>query len=376
LTGQGVENQPVKTFDERPLVALTMGDVAGVGPEVIARAWSGSPLLALARPMVVGSRAVLERALGCVGVRAAVQEIARPEDAEPSTGVIPCLDATAEDVSSVPPGQVDPRAGRAAYDFLITAIDLARAGRIDAITTLPLNKEALHSAGIRQPGHTEVLADRCGVTDHAMMLYLGPPEGSAGAGLGVVHATLHVALRQVLDLITEESVEAKIRLADRALRPLTGGRPPRVGVAALNPHAGEGGLFGDEEPRLIAPAVARARASGVDVTGPVAADTLFARALAGEFDAVVAMYHDQGHVALKTIGFDRAVNVTLGLPIVRTSVAHGTAYDIAWTGRAGTSSLIEAVRVAARIVAWRRREGSAARTDHGPAAVRTVSTHL
>ena len=140
-------------------------------------------------------------------------------------------------------------------------------------------------------------------------------------------------------------------LADRAMRPLTGGRAPRVAVASLNPHAGEGGLFGDEERRIIDPAVARARAAGIDVTGPIAADTLFVRAIAGEFDAVVAMYHDQGHVALKTIGFDRAVNVTLGLPIVRTSVAHGTAYDIAWRGTAETSSLIEAVRVAARIVA-------------------------
>jgi 4-hydroxythreonine-4-phosphate dehydrogenase len=347
----------VKTRDERPLMALTMGDVAGVGPEVIARAWADSPLRDLARPFVIGSRAVLERALACVGARAAVQEVARPEDADPSARVIPCLEATDQDVSAVPPGRADPRAGRAAHDFLITAIDLALAGRVDAITTLPLNKEALHAAGIHQPGHTEVLADRCGVADHAMMLYLGPRPGTAGPGLGVVHVTLHVALRRVFDLVTEEAVEAKIGLADRALRPLTGGRPPRVAVAALNPHAGEGGLFGDEESRVIAPAVARARAQGVDVVGPTAADTLFDRALAGDFDAVVAMYHDQGHVALKTVGFDRAVNVTLGLPVVRTSVAHGTAYDIAWTGRANTSSLIEAVRVAARIVAWRRREG-------------------
>jgi 4-hydroxythreonine-4-phosphate dehydrogenase len=159
--------------------------------------------------------------------------------------------------------------------------------------------------------------------------------------------------------VTGEAVESKILLADRAFRPLTGGRPPRVAVAALNPHAGEGGLFGDEEWRVIAPAVARAQRAGVDVTGPVAADTLFGRAVAGEFDAVVAMYHDQGHIALKTISFDRAVNITLGLPIVRTSVAHGTAYDIAWRGTAETSSLIEAVRVAARIVSGRRKLAAA-----------------
>ncbi len=187
-----------------------------------------------------------------------------------------------------------------------------------------------------------------------MMLYLEAPEGSKRPGLGVIHATLHVPLRQVFDLLTMDSVESKIRLADDALRPLTGGRAPRVAVAGLNPHAGENGLFGLEEQTIIGPAVARARASGIDVEGPIAADTLFARAIAGEFDAVVAMYHDQGHVAIKTIGFDRAVNVTLGLPIVRTSVAHGTAFDIAWKGKAETRSLVEATRVAAKIVAGKR----------------------
>jgi 4-hydroxythreonine-4-phosphate dehydrogenase len=343
----------VKPRDDRPLVALTMGDVAGVGPEVIARAWGDSPLRALARLFVVGSRAVLERALACVGGAARVQEILEPEEAEPSAKVIPCLEATEQDVASVRPGQIDPRAGRAAYDFVVTAVQLALAGRVDAITTLPLHKEALHAAGVRHPGHTEILAEHCGVTDQAMMLYVGPPIGASDVGLGVLHVTLHVALRRVFDLLTVEAVESKIHLADRGIRPLTGGRAPRVAVAALNPHASEGGLFGTEEARIIAPAVARAQKAGVEVTGPISCDTLFRRALAGEFDVVVAMYHDQGHIALKSIGFDHAVNVTLGLPIVRTSVAHGTAFDIAWQGRAGTSSLIEAVRVAARIVSGR-----------------------
>jgi 4-hydroxythreonine-4-phosphate dehydrogenase len=338
-------------------VALTLGDVAGVGPEVIARAWGESPLHALARPLVIGSRSVLERALACVGVRASVQEILQPEDADPTPHSIPCLEATQEDVASIAPGRIDPRAGRAAHDYLVTAIDLALEGRIDALTTLPLNKESLHAGGVRHPGHTEILAERCDAPDHAMMLYIGPHLGAGDAGLGVVHVTLHVALRRVFELITEETVESKILLADRSLRLLTNGRAPRVAVAALNPHAGEGGLFGDEERRIIAPAVARAREAGVDATGPIAADTLFARALEGEFDAVVAMYHDQGHVALKTQSFDRAVNVTLGLPIVRTSVAHGTAFDIAWQGVAETTSLIEAVIVAARLVAGRRRVG-------------------
>ncbi len=347
----------MKPRDDRPLVALTMGDVAGIGPEIIARAWDDSPLLALARPFVVGSRAVLERALDCMGEWATVQEIAQPEDATPTARVIPCLEATEQDVASVPPGTIDPRAGRAAYDFLNVAIDLALEGRIDAITTLPLHKEALRAGGVGHPGHTEILADRCGVAEYAMMLYIGPPVGAGNTGMGVVHVTLHVPLRRVFDLLTEEAIASKIHLADQAVRPLTGGRTPRIAVAALNPHAGEGGLFGDEEIRIIAPAVARASEAGIDVTGPIAGDTLFSRAIAGEFDAVIAMYHDQGHIALKTIGFDRAVNITLGLPLVRTSVAHGTAYDIAWKGLAETSSLIEAVRVAAHIVSGRRQLG-------------------
>ena len=342
--------------DERPLVALTMGDVAGVGPEVIARAWGESPLRSLARPMVVGSRAVLERALRQVGSDAIIQHINDPALADPTGHVIPCLDPTGDDLDDVRPGEVSGRAGRAAHDYLIAAIDLALEGRIDAITTLPLNKESLRACGITHPGHTEILAERCGVADYAMMLYLDHPGGGEW-GLGVLHATLHVALRDVFALLTLDRVAAKIRLADEAMPPLTGGRPPRIAVAGLNPHAGENGLFGDEERTIIGPAVEQARAEGVDVVGPFPADTLFVRALNGEFDAVIAMYHDQGHVALKSVGFERAVNVTLGLPIVRTSVAHGTAFDIAWTGRAETTSLIEATRVAARIVAGQKALG-------------------
>ncbi len=340
--------------DDRPLVALTMGDVAGVGPEVIARAWAGGPLHALARPFVVGDSATLRRAVALLETGATVRTIDAPEAADPTARSIPCLDATGQDLSGVRPGIIDARAGRAAFDFLARAIDLAMVGRVDAIVTLPLQKESLHLAGVPHPGHTEILAERCRAPEHAMMLYLDAPEGSGRPGLGVIHATFHVALRRIFDLLTVENVESKIRLADEAFRPLTGGRAPRVAVAGLNPHAGENGLFGDEEWAVIGPAVASVAASGIDVVGPVPADTLFARALGGEFDAVVAMYHDQGHVALKTIGFDRAVNVTLGLPIVRTSVAHGTAFDIAWQGKASTSSLIEAVRVAGRIVSGRR----------------------
>lgn len=345
--------------DDRPLVALTMGDVAGIGPEVIAMAWGESPLRTLARPLVIGDEEVLARAVHVVGGKAKVESISRPHEALPSASSIPCWNPTDLDLSGVQPGQLSAVAGRAAYEYLVAAINLALAGEVDALTTLPLNKESLRAGGINHPGHTEILAERCGISDFSMMLYLGPPTGRGEAGLGVIHATLHVPLRRVFDLLTIPRIFETIALADRTLRPLTGGKAPRVAVAGLNPHAGENGLFGDEEIRIIAPAVELAKSAGIDVVGPIAADTLFVRALDGEFDAVVAMYHDQGHVALKTIGFDRAVNVTLGLPIVRTSVAHGTAFDIAWQGRAETTSLIEAVRVAARIVAGRRALGEA-----------------
>jgi 4-hydroxythreonine-4-phosphate dehydrogenase len=358
----------------RPLVALTMGDVAGIGPEVIAKGWADTRLHALARPLAIGHPGILERACALVLPRGSVriQVVAAPEEADPSPGVIPCLavDGIPDGLAGVAPGQVDARAGRAAFQFLTAAAGLAMSGRIDAITTLPLNKLALHQAGVVHPGHTEILAEYCGVPDHAMMLYLeaddpgGKGSSAAGArrglGLGVVHVTLHVALKQVFELITIGSVLSKIRLADRAIRPLTGGLPPRIAVSSLNPHAGEDGLFGDEEKRIIAPAVAAAQSEGIDVHGPFPNDTLYYQALSGSFDAVVAMYHDQGHIALKTVGFDRAVNVTLGLPIVRTSVAHGTAFDIAGKGLANPASLIAAVRVAARIVAGQSRPGRVA----------------
>ncbi len=348
----------------RPRIALTMGDVAGVGPEVIAASWRRPELHGLCAPMVVGSAAVLKRALdsATAGEPISVQPIATPEEADPSPERVPCLEPPgAVDVAGVPPRRVDARAGRAAYDYLVHAIDLALAGRIDAIATLPLNKEALHLGGCPHPGHTEILAERCGTPDHAMMLYLPAEKPDADpakpGGLGVVHVTLHMALRDVFAAITVDSVAAKIRLADRALRPLTAGRRPRIAAASLNPHAGENGLFGDEEIVTIRPAVELARSEGLDVRGPFPNDALFRDALAGAFDAVVAMYHDQGHIALKTVGFWRGVNVTLGLPIVRTSVAHGTAFDIAWRGAADPSSLFEAVKVAALMVEWDRRAG-------------------
>jgi 4-hydroxythreonine-4-phosphate dehydrogenase len=339
-----------------------MGDAAGIGPELIARCWGQTEARESARFIVVGSGDVLERVVERLGLRLRVHRIVRPDQAMDSREVIDVLEPqklSSLGLESVTPGVVDGRAGKGAYLSLLFAIEFARSGQVDGIVTLPICKEALHEAGIQVPGHTEILAEQCGVSEYAMMLYLPPEVGGGPSGLGVAHATLHVPLRRVPELVTVERVERAILLAARGMRELGCARP-RVAVAALNPHAGEHGLFGDEERTVIEPAVKRKRQEGVDVVGPIAADTLFARALEGGFDTIVAMYHDQGHVAIKTRAFDHAVNITLGLPIVRTSVAHGTAFDIVGTGQARSRSLIEAVRTAARIVAQRAgREGSA-----------------
>jgi 4-hydroxythreonine-4-phosphate dehydrogenase len=322
----------------QPRLLITMGDVAGIGPEIIARAWPD--LLALCRPVVVGDAFWLRQALILAGRQARVCLIDKPEQARPAADLIPCLGATREDLSQITPGQVNARAGRAAYEFLCRAIDWTLAGQAEGIVTAPLHKEGLRAAGLNYPGHTEILAERTGIRRFGMMLYVD--------GLGVVHVTLHLGLRKVVAQLSRAAILEKIDLLHGALECMLG-RKPRIGVAALNPHASDGGLFGDEEATTIQPAVEEARQRGREASGPWPCDTLFIRARRGEFDGVVAMYHDQGHIALKLLGGLRAVNVTLGLPLVRTSVAHGTAYDIAGRGLADATSLVEATRVAARL---------------------------
>jgi 4-hydroxy-L-threonine phosphate dehydrogenase PdxA len=372
--------------EQRPLIALTMGDPAGIGPEIIVGAWTETVVHEWCRPLVVGNAEILRRAVALWQRSVTVEEIDSPDDARPSPEVIPCLACGSPDVLDVVPGTLDARAGQAAYDAVILATRLALDGKVDAITTAPLQKEALHRAGHDYPGHTELLAQLCGVDDFAMMLYMGPGDDVlAPFGLTVVHVTLHTALKDAINQLTPEAILAKARLADcfmsRLMRPAgaekapqakqghagKGGKGlsrenrPRIGVCALNPHAGEGGLFGDEEQRIIRPAVERGISEGLQLEGPLPTDTLMVRARDGHYDAVVAMFHDQGHIALKLLGMHRAVNITLGLPIIRTSVAHGTAFDIAWKRRAETGSMIEAIRIASRLAvdreAWRRECG-------------------
>lgn len=339
---------------EKPVLLITMGDVAGVGPEVIAGVWNRPKLHKHCFPIVVGHAGIMQRALDLREVSARVVPLDRLDEnfsssPFPSPALLPCLNIAGDELLAVRGGTIDSRAGEAAYQALVTAAKLVLSGAASGIVTAPLHKGALVAAGHHYPGHTELLAELCHVHDFAMMLYLPPGLVAGGAGLGVVHVTLHCSLQEALRGIQTPRIVESIRLADSGMRRLMQGNP-RIGVCALNPHASDGGLFGDEEQLLIAPAVSQAAALGIHVQGPYPADTLLARARRGEFDAVVAMYHDQGHIALKMLGMHQAVNITLGLPIVRTSVAHGTAFDIAWRGQAETSGMLQAIQVACQLV--------------------------
>jgi 4-hydroxythreonine-4-phosphate dehydrogenase len=330
----------------KPRLAITMGDAAGVGPEVIVRAWSNPQVHTAANLIVLGHPTVLREAIELVKSDANVAAANAVSDRR----TLPCLPVGSDEILAVPHGAVDGRTGQAAYEALIHAIDGTLAGEFGGIVTAPLSKAALHAAGHFYPGHTELLAERCGVTDFAMMLYLPPHElPHSPAGLGVAHVTLHMALRDVFANLSESAILEKCRLVHRVMSAGFGLAAPRIGVCALNPHGGEGGLFGDEESRIIAPAVEQARAAGINAMGPFPTDTLMVRARDGEFDAIVAMYHDQGHISLKLLGMHRAVNITLGLPIVRTSVAHGTAFDRAWQGTAESTGMVAAITTAAEL---------------------------
>jgi 4-hydroxythreonine-4-phosphate dehydrogenase len=287
----------------KPRVAITVGDPAGIGPEIAEKAAADPAVRAVCEPVIY------------------------------QTAVV------------APLGQVSAAAGRAAYDTLVRAVADARRGAVDAIATAPVNKAAFAAAGLPWKGHTDLLGHLCGAPRVAMMFH--------APMLKVVLATVHVALREVPALLTREHVAATLRLTASEL-PAFGLARPRIAMAALNPHAGEGGLFGTEDDDVLAPAVAEVRADGHDVSGPHPADTVFVRAVRGEFDCVVACYHDQGLVPVKLLAFGSAVNVTLGLPIIRTSVDHGTAFDIAGRGVADPGSLVHAVRLAAELAVGRR----------------------
>jgi len=310
----------------RPRIAVTLGDPAGVGPEIVARLCSDPATRERAELVVVGQRGLLDRGAAACGLPAPKVELKE-------TG--PAL--------AVALGRPGADSGRLAGAFVEEALRLVQAGRALALATAPLSKEALAAAGYPDTGHTTLLARLTRTPRPVMML--------AGDKLKVVLVTIHKALREVPGLLTREGVAHTARVTDAALRRYWGLAAPRLAVCGLNPHAGEGGLFGDEEARIIAPAVAALKAAGVAAEGPLPSDTVFWRAVQGQFDAVVCMYHDQGLIPLKLLHFEDAVNVTLGLPVIRTSVDHGTAYDLAGTGKANPASMIAAVKLAAEMAA-------------------------
>jgi 4-hydroxythreonine-4-phosphate dehydrogenase len=334
------------------VLGITMGDPAGVGPEITARALAQPEVAAACRPVVIGDRSVMEAIMTLIRSPLRLHTIKSVGACNFEAGTLECLDLANVDVAALPKSTVSAEAGRAAYTYIETGVRLCQAGAIDGIVTAPVNKEALAAAGVPHSGHTEILARLTGTKDFAMLLM--------GRELRVIHVTTHVALRRVPDLVTRERVGRVIHLAQQTMTGL--GQPrARIAVCGLNPHAGEDGLFGDEEKTQIVPAIEDARRAGLDVHGPLPADTLFSRARGGEFDIVVAMYHDQGHVPVKTLGFRydgksgtwtglSGVNVTVGLPFLRVSVDHGTAFDRAWKGIANPESMLEAIDVAVRML--------------------------
>jgi 4-phospho-D-threonate 3-dehydrogenase / 4-phospho-D-erythronate 3-dehydrogenase len=320
-----------------PRIAITMGDAAGVGPEVIVKSLAHAELYATCRPLVIGDAARLQQAVAITGAKLTINPLTRATigAARYTPGVADVLDLKLIP-ADLPFGKLSPIAGDAAYQFIKIATELAVAGEVEAICTAPLNKEALHAGGHLYPGHTEMLAALTGTEEVSMML--------TAPRLRVIHVTTHIGLMDAIRKIEPGLVERTIARGHEVLVK-AGLARRKIGVCAINPHAGEHGLFGQgEEEEKITPAIAACRAKGWDVEGPLPADTLFFRAGRGDFDLVVAMYHDQGHGPVKVLGIEAGVNITVGLPVIRTSVDHGTAFDIAGTGKADERSLLEALR--------------------------------
>jgi 4-hydroxythreonine-4-phosphate dehydrogenase len=329
--------------------AVTMGDPAGIGPEIIAKAWQQQPA-AMAGCFVAGDVECMRRAAAVVAhPPPAIARIASPaEAADVPPRCVPVLQV-GEVARALPPlGQVSAAAGRMAADAVLWATRAALRGEVAAVVTAPLHKEALSAAGLPYPGHTELLQAEAAAHAGVPLERMPVRMMLANDELRTVLVSIHVALRAALDAVTFEQVLDTLRITDEALTAMLGSRP-RIAVAGLNPHAGEGGLFGREEIDTIVPAIEAAQARGIRATGPFAPDTVFMRARRGEFDVVVAMYHDQGLIPVKYLGVEKGVNVTLGLPLVRTSPDHGTAFDIAGTGKADASSLLEAVTMARKL---------------------------
>ena len=335
----------------KPIIGITMGDAAGVGPEIIAKALSLKEIYDDCKPLVIGDADVMKEAVRIANVRLDVNPISSPKMAKFNYGSIDILDLGNIDLSRLKMGEPNPMCGKASVEYIEKAVSLAMRGEIDAIATAPISKEAINMAGYNYPGHTELLAHLTRARDYAMMLIAD--------NLRVSHVTTHTSLREAINQIKKERILKVIKLTHNTLKVL-GIKNPKIAVAGLNPHSGEGGLFGREEIEEITPAIEKARRMGMRVEGPIPADTVFVRARGGAYDAVVAMYHDQGHIPVKLIGLEwdersgswirvSGINMTMGLPIIRTSVDHGTAYGKAGKGTANPESMIEAIKFASKL---------------------------
>ncbi len=335
---------------KRPLLGISVGDPSGIGPEIVARALALEEIYAICRPLVISDFGLMEDAVRIAAVQLELNRISDPAEGRYELGCIDILDMHNVDMSRHVYKRITAENGKASFEYIKKVIDLAMAGRIDATVTGPIHKEAINQAGFHYAGHTEIYSDFTNTKDYAMML--------ADGDFRIVHVSTHVALREACDLVKKDRVLKVIHLTCDMLDRL-GIENPKIAVAGLNPHAGEGGLFGAEEIDEIIPAIEAAKDEGINVVGPVPSDTVFSRARGGEYDAVVAMYHDQGHIAMKTAGFvyDKkgtwssisGVNVTLGLPIIRASVDHGVAFGKAGEGRANPQSMIQAIKMAAQL---------------------------
>jgi 4-hydroxythreonine-4-phosphate dehydrogenase len=339
------------SVESKPILAVTMGDAAGTGPELLTKAFPMPEVRAACRPVVIGDAATLQAAIAITQAPVKVRVIKSPAEATDDPGVIEVVDLANIDAAKLTRGKISPMCGQAAYEYIKRAVELTLAGESHAVVTSAINKAALHAAGHHFDGHTELLAELCGKPKVSMMLVAGK--------LRICHVSTHVSLREAIERARPERILSVIKIARAGVQEL-GIADPHIAVAGLNPHAGEGGIFGDEEIKYITPAIEQARSLGYRVSGPFAGDTVFFRTLQGQFDCAIAMYHDQGHVAAKMLGIWLGVNVTLGLPIIRTSVEHGTDFDNAGTGRGDPRSLVQALLLGATIAANRLRSTGSA----------------
>lgn len=331
-----------KEKNKKPIISITMGDPAGIGPEVIIKALHTPVIYEVSHPLVIGSLSVLENVRKSLKIRDEVffNSIKELRDSDFNFSKINVLDIEDLQLDNIKQGEISKEGGGASVRYVEKAIEFAIQKDVDAVVTAPISKEAINLAGYKYQGHTEIFAEKTGIKDFAMMLVTDD--------IKVIHVTLHVSMVDACKLIKKERILRTIYLGYNSMQDL-GIKNPRIGVAGLNPHAGESGIFGDEELKEIIPAVNVAREKGINVAGPVSPDVIFNRAMRGEYDLVVAMYHDQGHIAIKTTSFDEGVNVTVGLPIVRTSVGHGTAFDIVGKDKANPKSLINAIKLASKM---------------------------